>query len=277
MTPEEKKRAIADALKILKPSPEQREACRRDIAHVLDQLDRGPEIGPYERMLKRGEFLRRAARINRTFADGDTTMALPQSLLDELVESDKKLRAIHKTLSPDRWRKPRAVIAAYFLLLRWRIGVKHSPRGDWVQGWVDLPSTKDGDWYRLSATLYGKLTKDGKPTNLRGRMGRLGLCRPGLRCCWSGMSRESWLMSRRGIRKGNLRGLAVTAAKRSAALPDEPTMAKAGIPDQEAETINGLMHFLIPGRWKEVCLPPPGSTFWLPESGKYLTHLPHHH
>jgi tripartite-type tricarboxylate transporter receptor subunit TctC len=43
------------------------------------------------------------------------------------------------------------------------------------------------------------------------------------------------------IREGNLRGLAVTAAKRSAALPDVPTMVEAGIPDQEAETINGLL------------------------------------
>src|SRR5215469_5042660 len=43
------------------------------------------------------------------------------------------------------------------------------------------------------------------------------------------------------IREGNLRGLAVTAAKRSSALPDVPTMAEAGVPDQEAETINGLL------------------------------------
>src|SRR5215813_6183398 len=43
------------------------------------------------------------------------------------------------------------------------------------------------------------------------------------------------------IKQGNLRGLAVTAAKRSAALPEVPTMAEAGVPDQEAETIKGLL------------------------------------
>jgi tripartite-type tricarboxylate transporter receptor subunit TctC len=43
------------------------------------------------------------------------------------------------------------------------------------------------------------------------------------------------------IKQGNLRGLAVTAAKRAAALPDVPTMAEAGVPDQEAETLNGVL------------------------------------
>ncbi len=43
------------------------------------------------------------------------------------------------------------------------------------------------------------------------------------------------------IKEGNLRGLAVTARKRAAALPDVPTMVEAGIPDQEGETINGLL------------------------------------
>ncbi len=43
------------------------------------------------------------------------------------------------------------------------------------------------------------------------------------------------------IKEGNLRGLAVTATRRSAALPEVPTMEEAGIPEQVAETINGLL------------------------------------
>jgi len=49
---------------------------------------------------------------------------------------------------------------------------------------------------------------------------------------------------------GNLRGLAVTAAKRSGALPDVPTMAEAGVPDQESETMQGV--FVPAGTPKEI-------------------------
>ena len=43
------------------------------------------------------------------------------------------------------------------------------------------------------------------------------------------------------IQQGLLRGLAVTAEKRSAALPEVPTMAEAGIQGQEAYTLTGIL------------------------------------
>jgi tripartite-type tricarboxylate transporter receptor subunit TctC len=43
------------------------------------------------------------------------------------------------------------------------------------------------------------------------------------------------------IQSGRLRGIAVTAAKRSAALPDVPSMVEAGFKGQEADTLQGVL------------------------------------
>jgi len=43
------------------------------------------------------------------------------------------------------------------------------------------------------------------------------------------------------IKQGTLRGLAILADKRVASLPDLPTMAEAGVPDQEADTLTGIV------------------------------------
>src|SRR5260221_76756 len=43
------------------------------------------------------------------------------------------------------------------------------------------------------------------------------------------------------IREASLRGLAVLSAERSSALPDVPTIAEAGFPGQEADTLLGVL------------------------------------
>jgi tripartite-type tricarboxylate transporter receptor subunit TctC len=50
------------------------------------------------------------------------------------------------------------------------------------------------------------------------------------------------------VKEGALRGLAVTTLKRSSALPEVPTLAEAGFPDQDSDTLLGV---IVPSRTPE--------------------------
>jgi len=52
------------------------------------------------------------------------------------------------------------------------------------------------------------------------------------------------------IQDGKLRGMAILAAKRNAALPDLPTIAEAGVSDQESDTVTGIV--ALAGTPKEI-------------------------
>ncbi|MBX9774259.1 MAG: tripartite tricarboxylate transporter substrate binding protein [Xanthobacteraceae bacterium] len=43
------------------------------------------------------------------------------------------------------------------------------------------------------------------------------------------------------VQDGKLRGLAIMATKRNPGVPDVPTMAEAGVPDQESDTVTGIV------------------------------------
>jgi len=52
------------------------------------------------------------------------------------------------------------------------------------------------------------------------------------------------------IQDGKLRGMAILAAKRNAALPDLPTIPEAGVSDQESDTVTGIV--ALAGTPKEI-------------------------
>jgi tripartite-type tricarboxylate transporter receptor subunit TctC len=64
------------------------------------------------------------------------------------------------------------------------------------------------------------------------------------------------------VKEGKLRALAVTTPKRTPALPDVPTMAEAGLPGQESDTISGV---LVPAH-----TPPPIIELLHREIGKAM-------